>query len=150
MLASCAVIYRNEIRDFVEEIFADFTELTYSDKNIEGKTIETEYTLTYVPEGYVLEKSTVTPIKMRYEYKNDNKYFIIFEQRILDTAKFAYDIENSYSKLISNNEFDIYYKSTKYSNFYLWNNGHYAFMIESNMQIPIEELETIIKGLSSS
>ena len=124
LLASCAVIYRNEIRDFVEEIFADFTELTYSDKDIEGKTIETVYKLTYVPEGYVLEDHSKTPIKIRYEYKNANNDFIIFEQMVLDSTSFAYDIENGYTKLFNNNEFDIYYKSTKASSFYLWNNGY--------------------------
>ena len=148
LLASCAVIYRNEIRDFVEEIFADFTKLTYSDKDIDGQTIDTVYAFTYVPEGYVLEKSTVTPIKMRYEYKNDNNNFIIFEQRILDTAKFAYDIENGYTILINNREFDIYCKSTKQSCFYLWNDGVYSYKIQSNVSIEYNELEQILDGIN--
>ncbi len=37
LLASCAVVYRDESRDFVEEIFADFTKLTYSDKDMMDK-----------------------------------------------------------------------------------------------------------------
>jgi hypothetical protein len=148
LLASCAVIYRNEIRDFVEEIFADFTELTYSDKDIEGKTIETAYSLTYVPEGYALESTSKTAIKVRYEYRNANNDFIIFEQRILDTTKFAHDIENSYSKLISNNEFDIYYKSTRASSFYIWNDGYYSLELHSNIPIPDDELINIINGIT--
>lgn len=147
LLASCAVIYRNEIRDFVEEIFADFTELTYSNKDIEGKTIETAYTLTYVPEGYVLEDYSKTAIKVRYEYRNANNDFIIFDQMILDTAKFAYDIENGYTILINNSEFDIYCKSTKQSCFYLWNDGVYSYKIQSNVSIEYNELEQILDGI---
>ena len=144
LLASCAVIYRNEIRDFVEEIFADFTKLTYSDKDIDGQTIDTVYAFTYVPEGYVLEKSTITPIKVRYEYRNANNDFIIFEQKVLDTASFGYDIESEETETLKINDIEIYCITTKQSCFYLWNNGHYTFEIESSVPIPTEELTFLI------
>lgn len=147
LLASCAVIYRNEIRDFVEEIFADFTELTYSDKDIEGKTIETAYTLTYVPEGYILENSSQTPIKVRYEYRNAHNDFIIFEQKVLDTASFGYDIESEGTTTLTINDIEIYNKSTTQSNFYLWNDGVYSYKIQSNISIQYNELKRILDGI---
>ena len=68
LLASCAVIYRNEIRDLVEEIFEDFSKATYSDEGADEDTIEEIYELSYVPDGYVLEESVITPLRVRYVF----------------------------------------------------------------------------------
>ena len=43
LLASCAVIYRNEIRDFVEEIYDKYIEVIYFNEDNRGKTIEKIY-----------------------------------------------------------------------------------------------------------
>ena len=40
LLTSCAVIYRNEIRGFIEEITESFAKLTHSDEVTEGSRIE--------------------------------------------------------------------------------------------------------------
>lgn len=147
LLASCAVIYRNEIRDFVEEIFEDFSKVTYSEKDAEdGKTIEEVYELTYVPEGYVLEKSIVNPTIIRYEFVNKNN-ILVFEQRTLNGADFLFDIENGYKLLLSNDNVDIYYKTTDNAYYYLWNNGIYSMEIWSTSQISDAKLKLILDGI---
>lgn len=147
LLASCAVIYRNEIRDFVEEIFEDFSKVTYSENDAEdGKTIEEVYELTYVPEGYVLEESFSDSLLIRYKFVN-NDNVLIFEQRVLDYTGFIFDIENGYSLLLSDNSIDVYCKTTDNAYYYLWNTGIYSIQIRSNQQISNAELKLILNGI---
>ena len=148
LLASCAIIYRNEIRDLVEEIFEDFSKSTYSDEeDANGKTIEDVYELSYVPEGYVLEESEITPIYVKYTFINSNN-ILVFEQKVLDYSSFLFDVENGYNLLLNNNELDIYYKATPKYNFYLWNNGNYSFLIISSNEISNEEIQIVITNLT--
>ena len=148
LLASCAVIYRNEIRDLVEEIFEDFSKATYSDEGADEDAIEDIYELSYVPEGYVLEESEITPIYVKYTFINANNIFS-FEQRALDGSNFLFDIESGYTMWLSNDNINIYYKTTKASHFYLWNDGHYSIEIRSNIPISDEELISIIRGITT-
>ena len=147
LLASCAVIYRNEIRDIVEKVFEDFCKATYSDEGADEDAIEDIYELSYVPEGYVLEESVITPLRVKYVFVNIKNDTIIFEQRVLDGSNFLFDIESGYTLWLSDNELDIYYKTTKASHFYLWNDGHYSIEIRSNIPISDEELISIIRGI---
>ena len=73
LLTSCGIIFRNEIREVFEEFFI---KLSYSDGETTGETIEEVYELSYVPEGYYLEKYTNLPVNVNYVYKNDNKGFL--------------------------------------------------------------------------
>ena len=146
LLASCAVIYRNEIRDFVEEIFADFTKLTYSDKDIDGQTIETVYELTYVPNGYVLKDTVITPTLVRYKFINSSNNMLIYEQKIL-SASFMFNNENGYNLLMSLDEVDIYYKTADNYHYYLWNNCEYSFLISTNDQLSNEDIDQMINNI---
>ena len=149
LLASCAVIYRNEIRDIVEKVFEDFCKATYSDEeDADGKTIEDVYELSYVPDGYVLEESQITPIYVKYTFVNSNN-ILIFEQRILDGSNFLFDIESGYTLLLRDNNVDIYYKTTDDNYYYLWNNGMYSAEIQSNIELSNTELNLIINGIKS-
>ena len=148
LLASCAVIYRNEIRDLVEEIFGDFSKATYSSEETDGETIEDIYELSYVPEGYVLEESVITPLRVKYVFVNIKNDTIFFEQRALDYSSFLFDIESGYTLWLSDNELDIYYKATPEYNFYLWNNGNYSFLIISSNEISNEEIQIVITNLT--
>lgn len=92
LLASCAIIYRNEIRNIVEDIFEGFNQVTYSDEGADKDAIEDIYELSYVPEGYVLEESVITPLRVRYVFINTQNDTIVFEQRVLDSSNFLFDI----------------------------------------------------------
>ena len=147
LLASCAVVYRNEIRNFVEEIYEDFIKVTYSNDETEGKTIEDVYELTYVPNGYTLEKSTISPIAANYEYINNENKLIVFEQRTLDKSIFSFDKENGYNLIVDITKHDVYYKTTKTYHYYIWNDGYYSMKIRSSDPISSEELMLIIDGI---
>ena len=149
LLASCAVIYRNEIRDIVEKVFEDFCKATYSSEETDGETIEEVYELSYVPEGYVLEEAVITPLRVKYVFVNIENDTILFEQRVLDGSNFLFDIESGYALLLSADNINIYHKITKASHFYLWNDGHYSIEIRSNIPISDEELISIIRGITT-
>ena len=149
LLASCAVIYRNEIRDLVEKVFEDFCKATYSDEGADEDAIEDIYELSYVPEGYVLEEAITNSTLVRYEFADDKNNVIVFEQNILDYSSFLFDVENGYNLLLNNNGVDIYCKSTKEYHYYLWNDGLYSVRIQANTPISNEELKLIINGITT-
>ena len=75
LLTSCGIIFRNEIR----EIFKDFfVSLTYENDDTSEDMIEEILVLTYVPEGYKLEKESITTVRVRYEYENEDGEILFF------------------------------------------------------------------------
>ena len=149
LLASCAVIYRNEIRDLVEEIFEDFCKATYSDEDTNGETIEEVYELSYVPNGYVLEKSFEDSLIVKYKFVDSNNNMLAFEQRVLDNSKFLFDVESGYALLLNVDNINIYHKTTKAVHIYLWNDGCYSIKIRSTTPLTHEELKSIIDGITT-
>ena len=147
LLASCAVIYRNEIRDLVEDIFEGFNQVTYSDEGADEDAIEDIYELSYVPEGYVLEETFKDSLIVEYKFVDNNNNVLTFEQRALDGSNFLFDIESGYTMWLSNDNINIYYKTTSYYHYYLWNDGCYSIKIRSTASIDIEELKLIIDGI---
>jgi hypothetical protein len=85
LLTSCAVIFRNEICEVVDEFFAKYV---YSGDVTGTDTIEEVYELTYLPEGYTFENEIITPLCVQYILVDENDNIIIFEQRILDKSGF--------------------------------------------------------------
>lgn len=145
LLTSCAVIFRNEIREFFEEFYVS---VSLSDKVSGENFIEEIYELSYVPEGYILEKSSVNLLSVDYLYYNKSGEMIRFNQYILDGAAFVINSEDGYSKIISVNGCDVYFRNTGERNNYLWSDGKYALSISSYENLSIEEIELIIKGIT--
>lgn len=146
LLASCAVIYRNEIRDFVEEIYDKYIEVIYFNEDNRGKTIEKTYELTYVPDGYVLEDTIITPALVRYEYIDSYNNKLIYEQKSLSSS-FMFNNENGYNLLMTLGNVDIYYKAADEYHFYLWNDGEYSFIISTNDQLSNEDIDQMINNI---
>lgn len=147
LLVSCAIIYRNEIRDFIEEIYESFAIVTYSEGENEETTLEEIYELTYIPEGYWLENSNVSSLIVKYSFKNSSGDIISFEQFALDNISSYVDIENGYTLIVNVNNCDIYYKETKEHKCYYWNDGKYAMSLISNVELSTDELQCIIYGI---
>lgn len=149
LLVSCAVVYRDEIRDFIEEIYESFVKINYSDGDDQGEQIEDVYELTYIPEGYYLEKTSEFPLKITYSYINANHDTILFEQSVLDTALFFADIENGYTKIVDISIYDVYYKKTKQQTYHMWNDGKFSLVLISKTELSNEELKLIIDGIKT-
>ena len=102
LLTSCGIIFRNEIREIVDEFFAKYV---YSGDDNGIYTIEEVYELTYLPEGYFLEDKIISHTTAKYTYINYQGEVIKFEQRILDGSDFTVDSESGYSQMKEIEEF---------------------------------------------
>ncbi|MBE6644232.1 MAG: DUF4367 domain-containing protein [Ruminococcaceae bacterium] len=149
LLVSCAVVYRDEIRDFIEEIYESFVKINYSDGDDQGAEIKDVYELTYMPEGYQLEDELLLDGMLRITFSNSNGQIIVFEQHTLDTAVFFADIENGYTKIVDISIYDVYYKETKQQTYYMWNDGKSSLVLISKITLSDEELKLIIEGIKT-
>ena len=149
LLAGCAVIYREQICNFIEEIYESFVKISCSEDEGDGAQIENVYELTYLPEGYSFKEEVVAFGVMRSVFCDTNGDTIIFEQQTLDSAKFYADIENGYTKIFDVIDYDLYHKRNKDHSYYIWNDGEYSFALISKMELSNEELQKIIDGIKT-
>lgn len=147
LLVGCSVYAnRRRIADFIEELFDTHSKvLTFDDSN--GKEqIEEEYTLTFVPEGYVLESNTANPLFcIEYWVKDSQK--IIFEQQLLSTYNF-YDTEHSEDyQLITMGTIEFYFRVSVGNYQYLWTDGNYFYILQFDENFSQEVVKQIIDGI---
>ena len=146
LLTSCAVIFHNEIREIIDELFAKYV---YSGDDNGIDTIEEVYELTYLPEGYTLEKDIISHTTVKHIYKNHQGEVIKFEQRILDGSDFTVDIESGYSHIKEISAVNIYYRYTGENHIYIWQNSEYYFSLKSSRELSNEEIVLILDGLTT-
>ena len=145
LLTSCGIIFRNEIR----EIFKDFfVSLTYESDAESNKVIDKVYMLSYLPEGYVLEKEDISNTVIRYQWINNSSETIYFEQRPLTQSNLFIDTESGYSQIKEIEEYDVYYRFTNRYHHYIWNIENYSMTIKSKTPLPNEEIVLIIDGIT--
>ena len=147
LLAGCAIIYRDEIRGFITNIREIFIELRFEEGEQESRNIEDIYELTYIPEGYALEKENIYKTSVRYVFTNSDNNSIRFIQQPLDSGSFSVDSEHSDTVLIEIEEYTIYSRKTGNMYYYLWNDGKYALQINSSEPLSDKELLSIINGI---
>ena len=145
LLTSCGIIFRNEIREVFEEFFV---RLTYSDEETTGNKLEDVYKLEYLPNGYILKAEKIEPLRVNYEFVNENNDQMYFEQRVLDGSYFFTDIESGYSKIADIEEYEVYCRYNNHNYIYIWNNDKYSFSIMSNQKISNEDIVLIIDGIT--
>ena len=145
LLTSCGIIFRNEIR----EIFKDFfVSLTYEGDEESPLIIKEVYTLRYVPEGYILEKEEIAPLRITYIFSNETGQILFFEQRALTHSEYYIDSESGYSKIEEIEEFDVYYRFTDKNHHYAWNDGKCSIKMKSSVKLSNEEIIFIIDGIT--
>ena len=147
LLAGCAIIYRDQIRDFITNIKEFFVEIKFDEGENNSQTIDEIYELTYVPEGYTLTQQDITRMGVQYVYKTTENYKIKFIQQSLDASNFYVDIEHSDNVIIEIGEYTVYSRQTNGTYYYLWNDGKYALKLNSKEELSHETLEAIINGI---
>ena len=147
LLAGCAIIYRNEIREFVSKVYESFVDLRFDEGENYSQNIEDIYELTYVPDGYTLEKQEINRMRVEYLFVNTYDDRIKFIQRPLDDASFSVDIENGDYTIINMDKYQIYYRQINTGYYYIWNDGKYALKINSTELLSEQLLKLIIEGI---
>ena len=145
LLTGCGIIFRNEIREVFKDLFVS---LTYEGDEESNKNIDEVYSLGYVPEGYSLEKETITKIYAKYEYKNEDENFLCFEQHALTHSEHYIDSESGYSRIVEIKDREVYYRFTDQYHHYVWNNQNYSLTIKSSTRLSNEEIILTINGIT--
>lgn len=148
LLASCAIIYRNEIREFFTDLSEYFVKIKFEEGQNFSQNIEEVYELTYVPDGYTLGKQEINRMMVQYIFTDPDENYIRFIQRSLDASSFSVDIENSDNEIIEIGNYMVYSRQTNGTYYYLWNDGKYALHIYSVQQLSDNELILIINGIN--
>ncbi len=98
-------------------------------------TIETEYTLSYIPDGYKLDTYQKDDYGVFVIWKNDKNEEIVFSQTILD-SHWSIDTEHSYQEIVMNG-----YEAYLLDSHLIWRNECYWF----NLMVPKSLSENIIE-----
>lgn len=146
LLTSCGIIFRNEIREIFEEFFV---KLEYDDEKESNETIKEVYYLSYVPEGYSLEKESITSMYVKYTFANQSKEIIRFEQHAIALTDFVIDSESGYSKIQEIEKYEVYYRFTGENHHYAWIDGKYSMKMKSSTKLSNEEISAILEGIAT-
>ena len=146
LLTSCGIIFRNEIREIFKEFFVS---LTYENDDTSEDMIEEILVLTYMPEGYKLEKETITSMCMQNKFVNQNKDIIYFEQRAITSTDLIVDSESGYSKIEEIEHYEIYHRITGKLYCYIWNDGKYSLTLNSSTKLSNEDIILMLDGLAT-
>ena len=148
LLVGCSVYAnRRRIADFIEELFDTHSKvLTFDDSNAKEQ-IEEVYTLTFVPEGYILDSTTANSLLCIESWINDSQNIITFEQQLLSTNYF-YDTEHSEDyQLITIDTIEFYFRVSVGNYQYLWSDGNYFYILQFNEPFSQEVVKQIIDGI---
>lgn len=146
LLTSCGIIFRNEICEIFKEFFVS---LTYENDDTSEDMIEEILVLTYVPEGYKLEKESITTVRVRYEYENEDGEMLFFEQRALTRSDYYIDSESGYSRIVEIEEYEVYYRFTGKNHHYALSDGKYSMKIKSSTKLSNEDIILMLDGLAT-
>lgn len=145
LLTSCGIIFRNEIGEVFEELFV---KLSFDSDDDYNKTIEEIYVLTYLPEGYALEKENISNTVVTYIFVNSTNDRLFFEQRVINGSDFIIDNESGYSIIQEIEKYKVYYRFTGETHIYIWNDEKYSMSIKSSVQLSNEDIILLFNGIT--
>lgn len=151
LLVGCtAYVYREEIKGFIIELHDKFVKVQF-DVDLEEvpKSIQKEYTLGYVPEGFEQARRVVSSNVNYQEWNDEEGESIVFIQGILDEGGLDIDNERGTATIIEHGEYAIYLKTVESVKAYLWNDGEYVLILDVPIYIEDEEAIKIIDNIIS-
>jgi hypothetical protein len=152
LLAGCTIyIKRNEIANFYEEIHEKYA-MVFSHEVTNGKaptSIEEQYTLNFIPDGYQLYSENTTTARVSNMWKNSNKDIIVFIQSSLSTLS-IFDSDRSDSEVIEINDIQIYYRKREDSYVYLWMDERYIYKVTCSEIFSEDIIIKIIGGVKNT
>lgn len=137
---------REPIIEFVKKIFPQFNEITLNEASVPPvDTIETEYTLSYLPDGFVLDTYQKSDYSVFSIWKNEAGEKIVFSQKLIDLNS-AIDNESVYSELELNG-LKAYWTEDEYGGTLRWSDSDYCFVIKVSSSIK-SDIMTLQKNVS--
>ena len=148
-LSACAFAIHLPNIQFFLTVREKFTELFFQQEDIDKApdTIETVYTLGYVPEGYELVEQKIKKTYVKTTWSNINNQNIVLVQERLSTNR-NFDNENSEYDIsyIEDRQIVIYQKNTQTN--YIWNDDNYIYSLTTATTINKEEGLLLLSSLT--
>lgn len=151
LLSACTVYaYRGEIRDLVEKVYDKYICVTYREGNEVGRDdmLTAFYTLGYVPDGYELVDHINTRFLNQYRWESADGGYLVFEQFDLSVVNFSMDSEDGDTAVIVCDDCEVYCWIRDVA-VYMWNDGEYAFKIQSSDILTQDMVDRLVRGLVS-
>lgn len=119
---------RTPFIEFIKKIFPKYNEITISEESTPPvNTIETEYTLTALPQGYVLDTYQSDEYSVFAIWKNDKGEEIVFSQNVLG-SNISVDTEYNYEEVYVNG-LKAYLNTYEYNSVLNWSDNQYWFIL---------------------
>lgn len=123
---------REPIIEFVKKILPQYNDISLSKDSVPPvNTIETEYTLADLPEGFMLDTYQKDEFHVFTIWKNDAGEQLVFAQDLLDST-FTIDNEGNYQELQING-YEAYLNVYAQGSILIWTDGVYWFTINSSV-----------------
>ena len=120
---------RERIIEFVENVLSRYTQIELSEDSPETPdTIKTAYTISNIPEGFILKQYDLEETIVFAVWQNSNNEEIIFTQNIL-SGDFSIDNESNYQR-ITINELAAFIYGDDNESYLSWSDGEYWFTIQ--------------------
>lgn len=131
---------REPIIEFIKKIFPQYNEITLSENSVVSvAVIETEYTLTDLPDGFALDTYQKDDYSVFSVWKNSSDEEIAFSQSLLD-SNFSIDNEHYYKEFEINGQ-KAFYAEDEHGAVLIYTDGYYWFTIS----VPADNIMDIIK-----
>ena len=149
LLTGCsAYFYRVEIGNFIVTTFKDHIEIKVdTDKFDYLDKIDEKYTLGYLPKGYNLIRTTEDPLARTQTWKNKRGAKLKLVQHHIGVT-IGIDSSLGEAKTLEVNGCAVYYIDCE-EPIFIWNDGKYVMILESEERLLIEEFEKIIRGIKT-
>lgn len=119
---------RTPFIEFIKKIFPKYNEITISEESTPPvNTIETEYTLTALPQGYVLDTYQSDEYSVFAIWRNDKGEEIVFSQNVLG-SNISVDTEYNYEEVYVNG-LKAYLNTYEYNSVLNWSDNQYWFIL---------------------
>ena len=142
---------RTSIVSFCVNTYNTFTEIFFGESDIEKapQTIETVYTLEYVPEEYIKTQFKNSGITVETIWENESGDSIILTQDTLNT-KLTIDTEKTDFTSMNINNLQILFKDKYGKKTYFWNTDEYQFCLyiiddDISKEDGIELIQSVVK-----
>jgi hypothetical protein len=139
---------RKPVVEFFVNMYEKFVEFFYDD-DVSAKapsTIETVYTLGYVPEGYELESCNINKLYTTFIWENDAGEQITFSQSILDGSSLM-DNENSNYGVLDLNGMSVACVEKYDDEYFYWNFDGYKFTLHVSRTRSYEDISKLIQSI---
>ena len=131
---------RRKAVDFIEKVFPKHITIELSDDSVpKYDYLQTEYTLSSVPNGYELTEYEKTEYSVWSVWKNVNGDEIVFSQAVVGGSM---SVDNEHNlEYLKINGYKAYLITEEYNCTLVWNDSNYQYTID----VPMNEKDNIIQ-----